>query len=531
MNRQSRTRTYVESLLQQSKGTIELILSHAETSKESGDGSDTTAILLTSAESIPSLEVVLRDPAHSFAAKRVRYDKFDDELQQQADLIEKELVRESRVFLSEFIDTYLSNTLVELCSLSPSHPMVVDLTIHLIKQQAVSQHQSLLDFIANYGRRKLQEVCTLSCKQFAKSLRIHPEDNSSSTTTHPASLDEDAITIDATTTDADVISDIPPSSEVVPASEEGASKLQPNVAADELSIQSLRAKYTDALNQSTFSISKLAKHIKSEVTPLDGWAKKWVSDLVPQADWHFNAKSRNEWTIVFGYVTDALRKSMKVLSTAHHLLLCHDSTAAVATTRSILHTNCKHLIVCIIDQFSRGSYQTASDREAVSADYVLSTQFITTSLPICMLMDYTLRLSSVDSNVSAGSQEYANCELEMMTSHILIYLFQSNIFPVSTLVKILISTGRKSTFLYYGACFQIPEFSSDGGRTMFRAIEVFLRSIQVIMAPTDGLTEDSSTTGSHPPRVSPWFRDETVLARIDDMFSTDLRSLIVSLNQ
>jgi hypothetical protein len=129
----------------------------------------------------------------------------------------------------------------------------------------------------------------------------------------------------------------------------------------------------------------------------------------------------------------------------------------------------------------------------------------------------------------------------MMTADILVYLYQSNIIPIPTLVKILISTGRKSTFLYYSACFQLPEFSTVGSRTMFQAIEAFLRSTQIIPLSTstegelihannESASKNSMNSFTLPENESEWFRDEIILARIDDMFSTDLKSLIVSLH-
>jgi len=171
------------------------------------------------------------------------------------------------------------------------------------------------------------------------------------------------------------------------------------------------------------------------------------------------------------------------------------------------------------------------------------------------LMDYSCRptsppsTSSISSNNSTITNSSSNtmssiveCANMMMTADILVYLYHSNIIPISTLVKILISTGRKSTFLYYSACFQLPEFSTVGSRTMFQAIEAFLRSTQIIplststsegkliQANNESTSKNSMNSFTLPENESVWFRDEIILARIDDLFSTDLKSLIVSLH-
>ena len=130
LNRQSRSRTYVQSLLLNSKDTIESILSPSRrtahqdivsdeekvltrtstssTATTTTDTTTTTSMASTNkSETVTTFESILQNPTQLFAVKRVRYDRFDDELQQQAELIEKELIRGSRVFLSDFIDTYL----------------------------------------------------------------------------------------------------------------------------------------------------------------------------------------------------------------------------------------------------------------------------------------------------------------------------------------------------------------------------------------------------------------------------------------
>lgn len=570
LNRQSRSRLYVQSLLLRSRETIESILiqsrkAHGVAGTEDGMKYPDEAVVVSSDmnELVSSFESILQNPRQSFAAKRVRYDQYDSELQEQADLIEKELIRESRLFLSDFIDTYLKHTLAELCALSPAHPMVVDLTIHLIKQQATLQHQSLVDFIANYGRRKLQEVFSLSCKQYAKSLRIYPDDNDNDTggkniSANPMnqSMDGDEnITAVAVSIDTDAVLD---ETSMAPSAHSNTTSMSGGLSllVDDTSIQAMQSKVAEALTELGISIASLTKYIQSDLIAVDTLPVAWISTIISCDSVKLSAVSQNEWAIVFGYVTNVLRKSMKALSSLCRLIQFSEYNHEAISTRLFLHINIKNLLVLVMKDYhihstnaqvemdNNSNSNSSSGRVHVSADYVMITQFVTTSIPICMLMDHTYCLSSTitQSTATTSIDSIQRSEMGMITVDLLTYLYQSNIIPIITLVKILISTGRKSTFLYYGACFQIPEFSSGGAKIMFQAIELFLQSIQILSITNTGGVLDEYISGDNDNDTCssrkeengvselPWFRDETILARIDDVFSSDLKNLIISLH-
>lgn len=540
LNRLSRSRAYVISLLQQSREDVESILTRIRKSRDSLNDESSSE----SSSNPMTFESVLRDPSHSFAAKRVRYDKFDSELQLQADVIEKELVRDSRSFLADFIDTYLKHSLTELCTLSPSHPMVVDLTIYLIKQQAAAQHQSLLDFIANYGRRKLQEVCSLSCKQFAKSLRIHPDDqgdgigdeSADTGVTTLATSAEVAVEEAIVSPDSSILVDSVSASVAV---SESATESPSCESVDMTTIDNLIVKVDAAMKQLSVALTKVSAVITyTSVDPptetvliADTWPDQWVSRVVDHKSIAFTASSKNQWSLVFGFISDVLRKSAKVLS-ALCRLKCVSDDEDILKNRDIIHLNTKDLLIWTLSQYNEKYLCDRPITNSSSSDYVLTTQFMTTALPICVLIDHTLHLTTNVPNITRSIDRKSITELEI-TSHILKYLYDSQSVPISTLVKILISTGRKSTFLYYGACFYIPEFSSDGGKTMFRAIESFLRSIYLI--PTSSCDNTMKSDGKivesgHSRDNSPWYNDEATLAAIENIFSTDLKSLLLSLN-
>ena len=94
---------------------------------------------------------------------------YESDLKKYSQKLIYQLIKESRLFLSSFLQTNLPFSLIELCSLSPTNSMVIDLAVHLIKQQSTSQHQALVDYVSTYGTRKLDEVLGLAYKQFHKS--------------------------------------------------------------------------------------------------------------------------------------------------------------------------------------------------------------------------------------------------------------------------------------------------------------------------------------------------------------------------
>ena len=514
---------------------------------------------------------------------------YEEKLHELRHIIYYKLLQDSKISLQTFIDDHLPHSISELCALTDTNIHVQSLTKYMIYVHAPKYEASLYDYVSGYGQRKLKEVVELAVKKYST---LVSGGNSNSTVYKSTPAPQPAVS-----TGSDIVTEIKVGVSVssvthleteatpLPVFQSGTSS-STSIVQETTIMSTTQLTHVSAVDPALFD--KLELYFTYD-NPTTGTAaditlsKLFYTHILsfhyitPTTDTTSPPPMQvtiNRLTITGEYICKLLKALCSGLGSA-------EVGTWGATTETVVE-NIYSIYRCYIEYMStiQSSYYTHPNPESATARTVVVTSPITilvvklliSSLPCLIRIQqiYTDSNTPIYNTINTTTHMRTTCAAPSHMTELLLYIYYTKLISLSSLIDTLSAVSRRSTLVYYEACYTWPGYRHTAPLTLLGMVKVLLGRLHSHMytnnsdsdsnndhfGTTDGTADEWDAllcTTDKNPTVSvecgevsegesdrggkgqnydrDWWQKEVVLKWVEEKYSVNMRNLIVGLSK
>ena len=522
----------------------------------------TTATTNTTTPSSPSLQhplipFPLKKDTHGDATSnygRLLYNEklnYEEKLHELRHMVYHKLLQDSKISLQTFIDTHLPHSINELCALTDTNIHVQSLTKYMIYIHAPKYEASLYDYVSGYGQRKLLEVVELAVKKYSTLVSGGNSGNSSTlykstplpqreldvAPTAVAIITEALVGVSVSTikaytdgTSLDKVDSMDVTPHLVP--HNGTSTI-----IQEATSTAIQVTHVNAVDPALFDKLELYLTYDIPTTATATVITGTSVDILPTTTTTYTLSGLFYSHILsFHYIiptTDTTTSSPAIQVTINRLTiageyickllksLCSGLGSAEigtwgATTETVVE-NIYSIYRCYIEYMStiQSSYYTHPHTTGAAAAHtvvvtspitILVGKLLLSSLPCLIRIQqiYTDTNTSIYNTINNTTHMHTTPTVLSHMTELMLYIYYTKLISLSSLIDTLSAVSRRSTLVYYEACYTWPGYRRTAPLTLLGMVKVLLGRLHTHTHTYSGNSGSNDITGTTDGSADEW---------------------------